>query len=219
MRGMRTNLRHLDTYRQVARLGSVSAAARAVHITQPAVTQALAGLERWFGAPLLLRRNTGVTLTPAGELCLVRIERALAQLREAMNEISRTGTDRAIDVGRVLRSSQLDALGAVVEYGNFSIAARARHLSQPSIHRAARALEREMHAAGVFAQRRVALARRNEQLVGPDVILSLAADRDAQHVEHRPVEALAGRDVLDNELHVIDEPSAMQFMGFHGATS
>jgi DNA-binding transcriptional LysR family regulator len=139
---MRTNLRHLDTFRQVARLGSVSAAARAVHISQPAVTQALGGLERWFGAPLLLRRNTGVTLTPAGELCLVRIERALAQLREAMNEIARTGAERAIDVGRVLRSSQLDALGAVVEHGNFSIAARARHLSQPSIHRAARDLER-----------------------------------------------------------------------------
>ena len=139
---MRTNLRHLDTFRQVARLGSVSAAARAVHITQPAVTQALAGLERWFGASLLLRRNTGVTLTAAGELCLSRVERALGQLREAMNEISRTGADRTIDVGRVLRSSQLDALGAVVEYGNFSIAARARHLSQPSIHRAARDLER-----------------------------------------------------------------------------
>ncbi len=139
---MRTNLRHLHTFREVARLGSVSAAARAVHISQPAVTQALSGLERWFGAPLLLRRNTGVSLTAAGELCLARIERALGQLREAMIEIARAGTDRGIDVGRVLRSSQLDALGAVVEHGNFSIAARARHLSQPSIHRAARDLER-----------------------------------------------------------------------------
>jgi LysR family transcriptional regulator, regulator for genes of the gallate degradation pathway len=139
---MRTNLRHLHTFREVARLGSVSAAARAVHISQPAVTQALSGLERWFGAPLLLRRNTGVSLTAAGDLCLARIERALGQLREAMIEIARAGTDRGIDVGRVLRSSQLDALGAVVEHGNFSIAARARHLSQPSIHRAARDLER-----------------------------------------------------------------------------
>ena len=41
-----------------------------------------------------------------------------------------------------MRSTQLDALDAVVEHGNFSIAARARHVSQPSIHRSARELER-----------------------------------------------------------------------------
>jgi LysR family transcriptional regulator of gallate degradation len=139
---MRTNLRHLHTFREVARLGSVSAAARAVHISQPAVTQAIAGLERHFGSALLLRRNTGVTLTRAGELCLARIERAMSQLREALGEFARAGADRDLDLGRVVRSTQLDALGAVVEHGNFSIAARARHLSQPSIHRAARELER-----------------------------------------------------------------------------
>jgi DNA-binding transcriptional LysR family regulator len=47
-----------------------------------------------------------------------------------------------VDVERLVRSRQLDALGAVVEHGNFSIAARARHVSQPTIHRAARELER-----------------------------------------------------------------------------
>ena len=46
------NLRHLHTFGEVARLGSVSAAARAVHISQPAVTQAVAGVERYFGASL-----------------------------------------------------------------------------------------------------------------------------------------------------------------------
>ena len=140
---MHANLRHLHTFREVARLGSVSAAARSVHISQPAVTQAIGGLERHFGAPLLLRRSTGVSLTPAGEICLARIERSLGQLREALAEATRdAGTERAVDVERLVRSRQLDALGAVVEHGNFSIAARARHVSQPTIHRAARELER-----------------------------------------------------------------------------
>lgn len=140
---MHANLRHLHTFREVARLGSVSAAARSVHISQPAVTQAIVGLERHFGAPLLLRRSTGVSLTPAGEICLARIERSLGQLREALAEATReAGTERAVDVERLVRSRQLDALGAVVEHGNFSIAARARHVSQPTIHRAARELER-----------------------------------------------------------------------------
>jgi DNA-binding transcriptional LysR family regulator len=138
----RANLRHLHTFREVARLGSVSAAARAVHISQPAVTQAITGLERFFGSPLLRRRNTGVALTPAGEICLARIERSMAQLRDALTEATRGAAVQTLDAGRLVRSSQLDALGAVVEHGNFSIAARARGISQPSIHRSARELEK-----------------------------------------------------------------------------
>lgn len=132
--GMHPNLRHLHIFREVARLGSVSAAARAVHVSQPAVTQAIARLERAFGAALLRRTNAGVALTPAGQLCLARVDRAVGQLREALGE-------HHADIGRLVRFAQLDALGAVVEHGNFSQAARARRLSQPSIHRAARELE------------------------------------------------------------------------------
>jgi len=139
---MHANLRHLHTFREVARLGSVSAAARAVHISQPAVTQAIAGLERYFGSPLLLRRSTGVSLTSAGEICLARIERSMGQLREAIAATTRNAGTERLDVERLVRSRQLDALGAVVEHGNFSIAARARQMSQPSIHRSARELER-----------------------------------------------------------------------------
>src|SRR5262245_47136032 len=144
--GMRPNLRHLHVLREVARLRSVSAAARLVHISQPAVTQAISGLERFFGSALLVRGSTGVSPTPAGEACLVRIERVFSQLRDAVAEVMRgAGGERTvIDVGRLVRSVQLDGLGAVVEHGTFSDAARARHVSQPSIHRAARALERHL---------------------------------------------------------------------------
>ena len=41
-----------------------------------------------------------------------------------------------------MRSAHLHALSAVVEHRNFSLAARAQHVSQPSVHRAARELER-----------------------------------------------------------------------------
>ena len=121
------NLRHLHTFGEVARLGSVSAAARAVHISQPAVTQAVAGVERYFGASLLNRSNTGVALTPAGELCARRIERSISHLRDAVAELTR-GPSRNFDFDatRLMRSAHLHALSAVVEHGNFSIAARAR---------------------------------------------------------------------------------------------
>jgi LysR family transcriptional regulator, regulator for genes of the gallate degradation pathway len=135
------NLRHLHTFGEVARLGSVSAAARAVHISQPAVTQAVAGVERYFGASLLTRSNTGVALTAAGELCARRIERSISHLRDAVAELTRS-RNFDFDATRLMRSAHLHALSAVVEHRNFSLAARAQHMSQPSVHRAARELER-----------------------------------------------------------------------------
>ena len=135
------NLRHLHTFGEVARLGSVSAAARAVHISQPAVTQAVAGVERYFGVALLTRSNTGVALTAAGELCARRIDRSISHLRDAVAELTRS-RNFDFDATRLMRSAHLHALSAVVEHRNFSLAARAQHVSQPSVHRAARELER-----------------------------------------------------------------------------
>jgi LysR family transcriptional regulator of gallate degradation len=135
------NLRHLHTFGEVARLGSVSAAARAVHISQPAVTQAVAGVERYFGVSLLTRSNTGIALTAAGELCARRIERSISHLRDAVAELARS-RNFDFDATRLMRSAHLHALSAVVEHRNFSLAARAQHMSQPSVHRAARELER-----------------------------------------------------------------------------
>ncbi len=135
------NLRHLHTFGEVARLGSVSAAARAVHISQPAVTQAVAGVERYFGVSLLTRSNSGVALTAAGELCARRIERSISHLRDAVAELTRS-RNFDFDATRLMRSAHLHALSAVVEHRNFSLAARAQHVSQPSVHRAARELER-----------------------------------------------------------------------------
>ena len=138
---MHPNLRHLQCFREIARAGSLGAAGRAMHMSQPAVTQAVAGLEAWFGARLLTRRSHGVTLTPAGELCLARSERALAQLRDAFLE-TRTLEGQRGEFTRLFRARQLGALSAVVELGNFSAAARARRTSQSSVHRSAKELEK-----------------------------------------------------------------------------
>src|SRR3954452_13264357 len=49
--------RRLLTFREVARRGSFSRAAEALALTQPAVSQQVAALEREGGAPLLGRRG------------------------------------------------------------------------------------------------------------------------------------------------------------------
>jgi DNA-binding transcriptional LysR family regulator len=63
----RYTLRQLDTFAEVARHASVSAAAQALHITQPAVSMQLRQLEQAVGVPLVQQAGRRIELTPAGE--------------------------------------------------------------------------------------------------------------------------------------------------------
>lgn len=74
-------LRDLLLLEHIAAHGSLRKVAEALHVTQPAVTQALHGLEQAFGVPLVERGRRGVSLTPAGEA-------ALARLRVARREVN-----------------------------------------------------------------------------------------------------------------------------------
>lgn len=136
------NLRHLLLALEVARQGTVSAAARNVSLSQPAITQAIAALERIFEARLFARSNSGMTLTAAGRVFIERIERAIDLIRDAVVETTRYGTTQLVRIERALTMAQLRALVAVVEQGSFSQAARAAKVAQPTVHRAARELER-----------------------------------------------------------------------------
>jgi DNA-binding transcriptional LysR family regulator len=142
---MHINIRHLHVLREVARHGSVSAAARSIALSQPAITQAVAAVERSLGgASLFDRTNSGMRPTAAGRQFVERIERAAIHLREAMIETSRaSGRDAATlqRIERAMTTAQLKALIAVVEQGSFSQAARAAGIAQPTMHRAARELE------------------------------------------------------------------------------
>jgi DNA-binding transcriptional LysR family regulator len=80
-------LRHLHVLREVARLGSLSAAAESLAYTQPAVSQQMAALERRAGMPLLDRTTRGVRLTDAGEALLRHAEAILAEQTLAEREL------------------------------------------------------------------------------------------------------------------------------------
>jgi len=60
------DLAALDLLVSVGELGSISAAAAAHQVTQPAASMRLASLERALGLRLLERVRTGSRLTPAG---------------------------------------------------------------------------------------------------------------------------------------------------------
>ncbi|HWO58808.1 MAG TPA: LysR family transcriptional regulator [Umezawaea sp.] len=59
-------LTQLSTFVLVAKLGSVKAAATALGVSEPAVSQALASLRQQLGDPLLSRAGSGMRLTAAG---------------------------------------------------------------------------------------------------------------------------------------------------------
>jgi DNA-binding transcriptional LysR family regulator len=143
---MDINLRHLRVAQEVGRRGTISAAARNIALSQPAITQAIAALERSLGVSLFNRSNVGVTLTGAGSLFVGRIDRALTHLREAVGEATRAPARESSPhlqrIERSMTTAQLNALVAVVDHGSFSLAARAAGVSQPTMHRASRELER-----------------------------------------------------------------------------
>jgi DNA-binding transcriptional LysR family regulator len=73
----------LRVLRQVARSGSLSAAAEALSYTPSAVSQQVATLEREAGATLVERGARGVRLTEAGRVLVAHAERILTELRAA----------------------------------------------------------------------------------------------------------------------------------------
>jgi DNA-binding transcriptional LysR family regulator len=69
------NLRHLLVFHGVAKAGSVNAAARLLHTSQPAVSRELRTLEERLGVQLFDRLPRGMRLTEAGQVLLDYAER------------------------------------------------------------------------------------------------------------------------------------------------
>jgi LysR family transcriptional regulator of gallate degradation len=142
------NIRHLAALYAVMQRGSFSAAAQAVHLTQPAVTQAVALLERHFASRLFVRLSRGVELTEAGAICAPRIGRAFDRIREGLRGFAGARSSEA-QLLRGITSVQLEALTAVVDAGGFSAAARGAGRARTTYFRSARALEARL-ASGLF---------------------------------------------------------------------
>lgn len=132
----RRNLRHLRVFLAVAELGSPTLAAERCRVSQPAVTQALAKLEGQLGARLFDRTRAGFVPTERGGLFAARIRRAMARLDAALAEV-------APRLAITATLPQLAALAAMSEARNFTLAARALGLAQPTVHRAVRQVEQD----------------------------------------------------------------------------
>ena len=81
--------------------GSIAAAARALDIAQPAISQQLASLEREVKARLLERSFSGVSLTPAGEVFYTHAEKIMSEIDNVKTalEAFQVGQQRVIKIG------------------------------------------------------------------------------------------------------------------------
>ncbi|WP_079591194.1 LysR substrate-binding domain-containing protein [Bosea thiooxidans] len=75
------NVRYLAVFRAVVKTGSISAAARMLHVSQPAVTKSVRLLEASIDLPLFFRANGRLQLTPEAESLLPEVERLFSNVQ------------------------------------------------------------------------------------------------------------------------------------------
>ncbi len=81
-------LPHLGTFSRAAELGSFTGAAKALRLTQAAVSQRVGALEKALGKPLFKRQGGRVLLTEAGQKLYAYAQRILDLHREARREVT-----------------------------------------------------------------------------------------------------------------------------------
>jgi molybdate transport repressor ModE-like protein len=82
--------RRVLTFRAVAHQGSFSRAARELALSQPAVSNQIAQLERELGARLLERRPGGLALTDEGKIVLEHADAVANRLKLAQTQVAAT---------------------------------------------------------------------------------------------------------------------------------
>ncbi|MFC4053606.1 LysR family transcriptional regulator [Actinomadura syzygii] len=112
--------------REVARLGSMTAAAKSLAYTQPAVSHHVARLEAEVGTPLVVRHGRGVRLTEAGRILVEHVEDVLARMDDAEERIAAIAGLRA---GRVRVAVFPTAAGALLPDAIAGLRARAPGVS------------------------------------------------------------------------------------------
>ncbi|WP_092941480.1 LysR family transcriptional regulator [Paracidovorax wautersii] len=144
-------LRPLRALLGVVRHGSTTHAARAMHLSQPAVARAVQQLEAACGVPLFQRGARGMMPTAPGSQLAARTEALLAHLVSGAAEahaaaVAAPGSNRRRvpappRFADTVPAGQLRALVAIAGCGSESLAARRLGIGQPAVHAALAGLE------------------------------------------------------------------------------
>lgn len=86
---MISNLEYYKVFYYVAKLGSITFAAKALSVSQPAVSQSVKQLEQLLEVKLLYRNAKGVRLTKEGEALFVYVEKGYEQIELGVDRLKR----------------------------------------------------------------------------------------------------------------------------------
>jgi len=89
----------LEAFLQVARLGSIKAAAEDLALSSPALSRRVQALERFLGRAMFERRHQALVLTEDGEKLLHSIAPAIDTLSRAIEEMSTSGDVMRVRLG------------------------------------------------------------------------------------------------------------------------
>ncbi len=92
-------LKHLEVFHAIMLMGTISAAARVLHVSQPAVTQVLQHAERHLGYPLFTRQRNRLVPTREAQTLYPEVQQLMAQLES----VRRMSTALAAGEGGPLR--------------------------------------------------------------------------------------------------------------------
>ncbi|WIX79366.1 LysR family transcriptional regulator [Amycolatopsis carbonis] len=95
-------IREMRAFVAVVEEGGLSAAARRLHVSQPAVSQTVQALERQLGVQLLVRSNAGVQPTEAGMTLASEARALLARHDQAVAAVTRHASGSPLRVGMPL---------------------------------------------------------------------------------------------------------------------
>jgi len=108
-------LRHLKSFIRIARDGSFSRAALALHIAQPALSQHIRQLEEELGVTLFVRHARGVTLSPAGNMLFpeaIKIIEQVASIQEQIIAFSKS--QKRVEIRLGLPTSVVRTFGRAI---------------------------------------------------------------------------------------------------------
>lgn len=111
---MELELRHLRVVCAVAEAGSVTKAAAALGLAQPALTAQLHRIERVLGGPLFDRDHRGVRPTPMGDMVIARARLLLPAMSGLRDDAARLSSNAGRDPGTPEHLSIGSSTGAVL---------------------------------------------------------------------------------------------------------
>lgn len=82
-------LRHLRTLTALHETGSVSRAAKRVHLTQSALSHQIKALQSHYGLPVIQRRGQSIELTEAGKHLVALAGKVLEEIRETERDLAK----------------------------------------------------------------------------------------------------------------------------------